>query len=241
MPLHKMSAAVDNTVQCCASCGTVGSDDIKLKDCSACHLVKYCSVKCQKDHRPKHKRQCKKRAAELRDEILFKQPEGSYLGDCPICVLPVPIDLSKSTLMSCCGKYICNGCNRANKHREAEGGLQHKCLFCRKALPDTDEGHIAQVMKRVETNDPVAMCHMGLKRYKEGDYKGLFEYWTKATALGDAEAHFELSTWYRNGEGAEKDEKNNCTILNRLQLQDTHMPYTILHFRRMKMADWIKQ
>ena len=48
---------------------------------------------------------------------------------------------------------------------------------------------------------------MGLKRYKEGDYKGPFEYWTKAAALGDAEAHFELSTWYRNGEGAEKDEK----------------------------------
>jgi len=27
-----------------------------------------------------------KRAAELRDEILFKQPESSHRGDCPICM-----------------------------------------------------------------------------------------------------------------------------------------------------------
>ena len=52
---------------------------------------------------------------------------------------------------------------------------------------------------------------MGLKRYKEGDYKGPFEYWTEAAALGDAEAHFELSTWYRNGEVLRRMRKNNCT------------------------------
>ena len=81
----------------CASCGVAGGDDIKLKKCD-CKLVKYCSVKCQRDHRPKHKKECKKRAAELRDEILFKQPESSsYLGDCPICYLPLSIDVKKSS------------------------------------------------------------------------------------------------------------------------------------------------
>ena len=74
-----MSAAVESeneTMQRCASCGTVGSDDddIILKNCTACHLVKYCSVKCQKEHRSQHKIACRKRAAELRDELLFKQP-----------------------------------------------------------------------------------------------------------------------------------------------------------------------
>eukprot|EP00985_Skeletonema_marinoi_P006192 scaffold2689_cov70-Skeletonema_marinoi.AAC.15 len=68
-------------MSCCASCGvTAEVDDIKLKNCTACYLVKYCSVKCQKDHRPQHKRECKKRMAELRDEFLFKQPESSHLG-----------------------------------------------------------------------------------------------------------------------------------------------------------------
>ena len=209
-----MSTAVgekrsDGTVRehCCASCGTTGSDDIKLKDCSACHLVKYCSVNCQKEHRPKHKKECKKRAAELHDELLFKQPESSHFGDCPICCLPLPLDHEKSTWMSCCCKQICNGCNHANKNREAAGRLQHKCPFCRKAVPKTKEEINEQVMKRVEANDPLAIFNAGTRRYHDGDYKAAFEYFTRAAALGDAEAHHRLSFMYHNGKGVEKDKK----------------------------------
>jgi len=113
-----MSIVEEAAMMCCASCGTAGVDDIKLKDCSACKLVKYCGVKSQKDHRPQHKKECKKRAAELRDEMLFKQPESSYLGDCPICCLPLPLDPTKSILMACCCKLICDGCHVANQMRE---------------------------------------------------------------------------------------------------------------------------
>ena len=116
-----MSAKEAEEMQRCASCGVAGDDGVKLKDCSACHLVKYCSVKCQKDHRKQHKKACKKRAAELRDEILFKQPEGSYLGDCPICCLPLPFDGNKSNLYLCCSKRICEGCCYTNAKREREG------------------------------------------------------------------------------------------------------------------------
>eukprot|EP00984_Skeletonema_dohrnii_P006566 scaffold2352_cov90-Skeletonema_dohrnii-CCMP3373.AAC.5 len=70
-----------DTTSCCASCGVTAVDDVRLKNCNACYLVKYCSIKCQKDHRPQHKKECRKRAAELRDEILFKQPESSFFGD----------------------------------------------------------------------------------------------------------------------------------------------------------------
>ena len=82
----------------CAACGIAEVDDIKLKECAACDLVRYCSDKCQKDHQPQHKIACKKRVAELSDEILFKQPESSHHGDCPICFLPLPIDPTKSTM-----------------------------------------------------------------------------------------------------------------------------------------------
>ena len=34
---------------CCPSCGIAEVDDIKLKDCDDCDLVKYCSDKCQQD------------------------------------------------------------------------------------------------------------------------------------------------------------------------------------------------
>ena len=199
----------DTIMMFCASCGTAEAigDDIKLKDCSACHLVKYCSVKCQKDHRKQHKKACKRRAAELRDELLFKQPEGSFYGDCPLCCLPLPVDAEKSALYLCCSKRVCEGCNLANSRREIEGRLQHKCPFCREPLPKSDEQAVEQLMKRIEVNDPFAICHMGRKKYDEGDYAAAFEYWMRAAALGDANAHNQLSVLYHNGEVIEKDDK----------------------------------
>ncbi len=191
----------------CGFCGTAGGDEIKLKRCNACYLVRYCSVKCQKEHRPQHKKECKKRAAELRDEILFKQPEGTHLGDCPICCLPLSLDLSKSGLNSCCSKVICHGCNFANQKREFERGLQKKCSFCRKAVRKTKEEADEQLMKRIEANDPVAMSQMGRKRYDDGDYNVAFEYWTRAASLGDAASNHQLSVMYHEGLGIEKDEK----------------------------------
>ena len=97
----------------------------------AISLVRYCSVKCQRVHRPTHKKECKKRAAELRDEILFKQPESSHRGDCPICCLPLPNDKKTNGIMSCCGKIICIGYAHANYKREFEWKLETKCAFCR--------------------------------------------------------------------------------------------------------------
>ena len=44
-------------------------------------------------------------------------------------------------------------------------------------------------------------------RYNEGDYKSAFEHWTRAADLGEVEAHYQLSTFYRDGQGVEKDEK----------------------------------
>ena len=213
----KMSTADEDDkikVQRCASCGIAGIDDVKLKDCSACHLVRYCGVKCQKDHWPRHKKECKKRAAELRDEILFKQPECNQFGDCPICCLPIPIDMKKSTLNSCCCQRICIGCSHANKKREYEGRLQHKCPFCRKATPSTKEEAIELLMKRVEANDPVAILEIGTDIHDAGDYKSGFEYWTKAAALGVVEAHYQLSGVYQFGRGVEKDKKKELHHLS---------------------------
>eukprot|EP00984_Skeletonema_dohrnii_P018416 scaffold8594_cov81-Skeletonema_dohrnii-CCMP3373.AAC.5 len=192
---------------CCASCGTEEADHIKLKKCTACYLVRYCSVKCQRNHRPKHKKECKKRADELRDEILFKQPESSHEGDCPICCLPLSIDCDKSNLMPCCSKTICNGCDRANQIREFEGKLLRKCPFCRTATPESQEEADRIQMKRVGVNDPVAIRLMGFKRQEKEDYDVAFEYYTKAAGLGDVNAHFNLSFMYHEGKGVGKDKK----------------------------------
>eukprot|EP00984_Skeletonema_dohrnii_P028892 scaffold19089_cov156-Skeletonema_dohrnii-CCMP3373.AAC.5 len=124
---------------CCASCGIAEVDNIKLMECDDCDLVRYCSDKCQQDHLPRHEENCKERAAELRDEILFRQPESSYLGDCPICCLPLSLDVQRAMLHTCCSKWICDGCAYANQLREREARLQNTCPFCRNILPAQEE------------------------------------------------------------------------------------------------------
>ena len=192
----------------CASCGIAGGDGIKLKKCTGCHLVRYCGVKCQRDHRPKHKKECKQRAAELRDEILFKQPESSHYGDCPICYLPVSLDTEKSVFHSCCSKRVCDGCSYASLLRALEESMdKERCPFCRTTAAETDKEINERLLKRIEANDPVAMRYMGTESFHEGHYKSAFEYWTRAATLGDLEAHYQLSVLYHYGQGVEKDEK----------------------------------
>jgi len=191
----------------CACCGIAEGDDIKLKTCTACKSARYCSVKCQKEHRSQHKQECKKRAAELRDELLFKQPESNHYGDCPICCLPLLLDEHKSLMSPCCSKRICNGCVHANQMRELEGNLQQKCPFCRHPTPKTAKESETRMMKRIEVNDSFATFQMGLRRHDEGNHEEAFKYWTKAVELGDVESHYLLSTMYQGGPGVEKDEK----------------------------------
>jgi hypothetical protein len=72
------TVAVEADENVCANCGIVAVDHVKLKKC-ACNLVKYCSVGCQKQHRPKHKRE------HARNGCL-KYTMTSYSGN-PIAVI----------------------------------------------------------------------------------------------------------------------------------------------------------
>ncbi len=206
MSADNKNTKVDTTSSySCASCGIVNNDDVKLKNCTACYLVKYCSIKCQKEHRPKHKRACKKRVAELRDELLFKQPESSHKGDCPICFVPLPLDNKLTTIMTCCSKTVCDGCFYANVMREVEAKIKGKCPFCREANPQSQEESDNRTMKRIQMNDPVAMTRQGMEHFENGDYSGAIEYWNKSAELGDVDGHYKLSNIYTAGLGVEKD------------------------------------
>ena len=194
---------------CCASCGKSELDDVKLTECDGCDLVRYCSDTCKEDNRPMHEVKCKERAVELRDEILFRQPESTHLGDCPICCLPFPLDNGK-LLYSCCSKYICIGCQFANM---ACRGLEEEqlmmgttCPFCRDPMRDEEEINV-QKMRRVEANDPVAMREMGLRHFGEVNFDAAFKLFERSAELGDAEAHYKLGHHYKWGKGVEMDEK----------------------------------
>eukprot|EP00577_Skeletonema_sp_RCC1716_P026476 CAMPEP_0113406140 /NCGR_PEP_ID=MMETSP0013_2-20120614/19340_1 /TAXON_ID=2843 ORGANISM="Skeletonema costatum, Strain 1716" /NCGR_SAMPLE_ID=MMETSP0013_2 /ASSEMBLY_ACC=CAM_ASM_000158 /LENGTH=192 /DNA_ID=CAMNT_0000291941 /DNA_START=435 /DNA_END=1013 /DNA_ORIENTATION=- /assembly_acc=CAM_ASM_000158 len=91
--------------------------------------------------------------------------------------------------------------------RELEGSLEHRCEFCRRSVEISGEERERNMMKRIEASDREAMCEMGTRRCGEGDYSAAFDYWTRAAALGDIHAHFELSILYRDGRVVEKDDK----------------------------------
>jgi TPR repeat protein len=190
--------------------------------------VKYCNAECQKKHWPKHKKECKLRAAELRDEALFKDPPAKE--DCPICFLPMPIlllscmTLPPATILSvpiydfaianegladngteqyfpCCGKSICKGC----VYSFCKSGNGDKCPFCNSDRSNkTDEERVEELMKRVEANDAASICVLA-NFYQHGlgcvqqDHAKAMEFYVRAADLGYSTAHNELGGIYDEG------------------------------------------
>lgn len=145
--------------------------------------------------------------SSMNGNILFRQPERSHLGDCPICILPLSLDTKTSIIQSCCTKMICTGCYYASiKYEVAEkiGKGKRTCPICRQPEPKTKADVERYKMKRIRVNDPVAIREAGKRCYHQGDFKGAFEYCGEAAEFGDAEAHYCLSFLY-DGNGVESD------------------------------------
>ena len=144
----------------------------------------------------------------MSDNILFRQPESSHLGDCPICILPLPLDTKKSMMQSCCTKRICIGCYCAGikcEMGEKLGKRKRICPFCRQPEPKADVEIEGYKTRRMEVNDPVAIREAGKRCYHQGDYESAFEYFSKAAESSDAEAHYCLSFMYRDGNGVGRE------------------------------------
>jgi len=213
------------TTNCCAECGNEGG--VRLKTCKSCMSVKYCNAECQKNHWATHKKECKQRAAEIRDEALFKDPTDK--NECPICFLQMPLLLiSCATLppatietvpifdsvmvnenlanmvteqyFSCCGKSICRGCVLSINSSESRG----KCPFCNSMRNyDTVNDMIVEVMRRVDADDPASIYyladsyHGGLNGIQR-DVVRATELYNRAASLGYKKAHCNIADIYRD-------------------------------------------
>ena len=205
-----MSTAEDDTPSgICANCGKGEDSSNNLKACTACKLVKYCNRECQIAHRPQHKKECKKRAAELHDELLFKQPPPN--DDCPICMIRLPLLDSGSEYQSCCGKVICSGCNYApvydDQGNEVDNDKQNQCPFCKVPAPEWDNEIIAKrLKKRMEAGDALAIFIRGCDYFHgDGGYQQnsarALELWNNAGKLGYFKAYFNIANIYELGIG----------------------------------------
>ena len=158
-----------------------------------------------------HKKACRKRAAEMRDEELFKQPPPEE--DCPICLLRLPVLASGSVYKSCCGKIICCGCDYAPMYDNLGNEIiERKCPFCRTPAPYSDEEYNERLLKRVELDDAEAIFTVGCD-YRDGqfgfpqDYDKALELFVRAGDLGCTEAYCNVGYAYENGNGVEIDTK----------------------------------
>ncbi|EJK71456.1 hypothetical protein THAOC_07100 [Thalassiosira oceanica] len=211
--------------EACANCGKLGSDAVKLKNCNACRLVKYCGVDCQRAHRKKHKKACKQRVAELKDEQLYSQglerPEGDF---CPICTLPIPLQMNEhSSFMTCCMKQICLGCVLTAQKR----GM-FDCAFCRTPLAGNDADRLAMIQTRVAKKDPIAINILGQNYFKgelglQKDARKAFELWEEAAELGSIDALFSLGNAYDLGEGVQQDKTKAAEFWTKAAMQG-HVP-----------------
>jgi len=141
---------------------------------------------------------------------------------CPICMIPLPIEMDETRFMTCCGNVICCGCDM--KHMMSEITLKNmkkegvengvKCLRCCQEAPKNKVKALKRLMKK---NNPLAFFIMAIRhkngegvfqndaaKYNAGDV--VFQSDTKAlemficaAELGHAESSCNIGTYYQNG------------------------------------------
>ena len=204
-----MSSSTTDTITLCANCGKGEESAEDLKSCTACKLVKYCNRGCQIAHRPQHKKECKKRAAELHDEQLFKEPPPRE--ECPICMLLLPVNVGETLFKVCCGKTICGGCIYAMAMEEIKKDKEfdeHPCAFCRTPETTSDEEEVRKIQNLMKNGNADAY-HQLACYYASGtngipqDMAKANDLWLKAGELGCARAYSKLGYSYANGMGVE--------------------------------------
>lgn len=154
-------------------------------------------------HRPQHKKECRKRAKEIHDQALFKQPP--QVEDCPICFLRLPFMMTGYGYFSCCGKAICNGC----VHAFQSMGNVTICPFCRTPLSNTDEETLERNNTRIKAEDAPAFYHLG--SYYNSEHLVYHEkardFYLRAGKLGSAKAYCNIGNDCFSDSGAGRDEK----------------------------------
>ena len=143
-------------------------------------------------------------ASRWTDDDLFREsPPGE---ECPICMLPLPRNISETSYQACCGKTLCVGCLHADRIENS----RIICPFCRAPLVTSEGEYIKIVEKRVGADDPVAMCSLGGHYYRgerglPQNCKKAMKLWIRAGELGCTEGYHNVGVSYDNGHGVERD------------------------------------
>jgi len=123
--------------------------------------------------------------------------------ECPVSMVPLPLENAQSIYWSCCGKMICTACDEEHKrslnvtnrkrHKKKLPPLEFTCAFCRSPVPDNDAEMISSYEERSGKGDIRAIVNLA-GVYVKGD-RGLrknnekaFELLNRAADLGSVDA-----------------------------------------------------
>ena len=96
-------------------------------------------------------------------------------------------------------------------------------------------------MKRAEANDPAALLQMGVWHSHREEYDKTFEYYKRGSELGDADAHYNLSLLYMNGQGVEKDEKKEIYHMEEAAIRGNPRARLISEFTSGEMTKNLRE
>ncbi|EJK54913.1 hypothetical protein THAOC_25415 [Thalassiosira oceanica] len=184
-----------------------GNDQPGMKICGACvRALPDGSYNEEQRARRQSIRRCEECVVAGNQLVLMKEGRSRSEGDdCPICQLPLPLDVNQSMFKVCCMKRVCNGCILAARKRGMDD-----CPFCRTPTPTTDSQILAMIQKRVLAGDPVAIYFLGTKNEYgeyglERDVTRAVELYERAAELGVSGANYNLGALHAQGEDVAKD------------------------------------
>ena len=134
--------------------------------------------------------------------------------ECPICLIPFPINNNEAKFRLCCGKMICDGCmykelcTDAEKTKFDQSKPTGLCAFCR-LPPVPGNTEIKCLRKLTKNKNPIAFIQLALK-YQAGDRviqsntKAL-EMYIRAAELGNSQGYTYIGQCYQEGLAVEQN------------------------------------
>ena len=123
--------------------------------------------------------------------------------ECPVCMVPLPLENGNCTYWACCSKRVCTACSKEHeraqrvtnmkREKKKQPPLEKTCAFCRTPLPRNDAEEISRYEEKISKDDTRAMINLagmylqGAKGLRKNDEKA-FELLNRAADLGSLDA-----------------------------------------------------
>ena len=155
-------------------------------------------------------------------ELWKPQPETE---DCPVCMVPLPLDPDETLHRTCCGNTICCACEfeqgralellNAKRDKKDQPPLGPACAFCRASKLIEDDAVLRSYKEKARKGDAAA-AHKLATFYTHGTYgvqinepKAL-ELYQFAANLGNRESMMRLAIIYQSGLLGEDENKTKA-------------------------------